>query len=213
METTRRNRNHQTHDQQGTRFVPTPVGVRKSRLGLFARGFLKHPNMVGWMLPSSPFLVEEVLKQINWAEARVVVEYGPGVGAFTAKVLDRMRPDAELIALELNPDFYEFLNDSLRDPRFHLIQESATEIDTVLSRLGIAQVDYVISGIPFKTIPHGLRDHIIRKTHSVLRPRGTFLVYQFSNAVLPHLERVFSRVSRDFELLNILPARLYYCAR
>ena len=47
---------------------------------LFARNFVKHPNMVGWMLPSSPFLVNEVLKQIDWDKARVIVEYGPGVG-------------------------------------------------------------------------------------------------------------------------------------
>src|SRR5947209_11300266 len=158
-----------------------------SRLALFARGFLKHPNMVGWMLPSSPFLVDEVLKQIDWKEARVIVEYGPGVGAFTKKVLERMRPDATLIALEINPEFYKFLNGSLQDPRLHLVQESATEIDKVLARFGFSQVDYVISGIPFKTLPDGLRDRIVRKTHSVLRPEGSFLVYQFSGTVLPYL--------------------------
>ena len=101
----------------------------------------------------------------------------------------------------------------MQDPRLHLVRESATEIDAVLARLGHAHADYVISGIPFKTLPHALRDTIVRKTHSVLRPEGSFLVYQFSNTVLPYLERVFGQVSRDFELLNIIPARLFYCAR
>src|SRR5438552_18680974 len=85
-----------------------------AQLFLFARNFLKHPNMVGWMLPSSPFVVDEVLKQVAWDQARVIVEYGPGVGTFTTKVLERMRPDATLVALELNPDFVQFLNGSLR---------------------------------------------------------------------------------------------------
>src|SRR5947207_10339145 len=84
-----------------------------SQLLLFARNFLKHPDMVGWMLPSSSFLVDEVLKQVDWESARVIVEYGPGVGTFTTKVLERMHPDAKLIALELNPEFYQFLNGSL----------------------------------------------------------------------------------------------------
>src|SRR5438477_12158361 len=88
-----------------------------SQLLLFARNFLKHPNMVGWMLPSSSFLVDEVLKQVDWDAARVIVEYGPGVGTFTTKLLERMRPDAALIALELNPEFFQFLSGSLRDPR------------------------------------------------------------------------------------------------
>jgi phospholipid N-methyltransferase len=179
----------------------------------FARGFLRYPGKVGWMLPSSRFLVDEVLSQIDWEKARVIVEYGPGVGTFTTEVLRRMRPDAQLIALEINPRFVEYLRESLRDPRLSLLQESATEVDSILARLGCAHADYVISGIPFKTLPHQLRDHIVRKTHSVLRPRGTFLVYQFSNAVLPYLERIFGNVSRDLELLNILPARLFYCAR
>jgi phospholipid N-methyltransferase len=186
---------------------------RASQFFLFARNFIKHPNMVGWMLPSSPFVVDGVLKQVDWDKARVIVEYGPGVGTFTTKVLDRMRPDATLIALEINPDFFKFLGKSLRDPRFHLVQESAADIDAVLSRLGISHVDYVISGIPFKTLPHALRDTIVRKTHDVLHPSGSFLVYQLSRVALPYLEKVFGTVKRDFELLSLIPAHMFYCAR
>ena len=187
--------------------------TRCSQLLVFMGNFLRHPNSVGWFLPSSSFLVDEVLSRVDWDRARVIVEYGPGAGAFTTKVLERMRPDAVLIALELNSGFFNFLNGALLDPRLRLIHESATEIDTVLARLGYSHADTVISGIPFRTLAPGLRDLIVRKTYSVLRPKGSFLVYQFSNAVLPYLERVFGHVSRDFELLNILPARLFYCAR
>jgi len=180
---------------------------------LFARNFILHPKMVGSMLPSSPFLVRQVLKQIDWEKARVIVEYGPGVGTFTREVLARMHPQATLIALELNSEFFGFLKSSLHDPRLRLIHESATEVDAVLQKLGHPQADYVISGIPFKTLPHALRDTIVRKTYSVLRPSGSFLVYQMSGAVLPYLEKVFAKVSRDVELLNFIPARLFYCAR
>jgi phospholipid N-methyltransferase len=200
--------NHHNHSH----FASKRPG-RASQLLLFARNFVKHPNMVGWMLPSSPFVVDSVLRQVDWQAARVIVEYGPGVGTFTTRVLERMRPDATLIALETNPDFVQFLNGSLRDPRLRLVQESAAEIDAVLLQLGFPHADYVISGIPFKTMPEALRDTIVRKTHSVLRPNGSFLVYQLSSVVLPYLERVFGAVSQDTELLNIMPARLFYCAR
>jgi phospholipid N-methyltransferase len=169
--------------------------------------------MVGWVLPSSPFLVEEVLKKIDWDRARVIVEYGPGVGAFTTRVLQRMRPDAKLIALEINPEFVRFLKGSIQDPRLHLVQESATEIDAILKQLGCGPAHYIISGIPFKTLPDALRHTIVRKTHDVLHPNGTFLVYQFSDVVRPYLESVFRKVSPGFELLNIIPARLFFCAR
>lgn len=186
---------------------------RLAQLCLFAANFIKHPGMVGGVMPSSPFLVDEVLSQIDWSKADVIVEYGPGVGSFTKRVLERMGPDAKLIAFEINADFVRYLRGCFDDPRFHLVQESATEVESVLQRLGCAHADYVISGIPFSAMPHALRDTIVQKTHSVLRPNGSFLVYQVSEAVLPHLERVFGNVARDFEWLNIVPARMFYCAR
>jgi len=204
---------HKEHNNHNHSHFAHKSRGRVSQLLLFARNFLKHPNMVGWMLPTSPFVVDSVLKQVDWDSARIIVEYGPGVGTFTTPVLERMHPDATLIALETNPDFFRFLSGSLHDPRLKLVHESATEIDAVLARLGYPHADYVISGIPFKTLPHPLRDTIVRKTHSVLRPRGSFLVYQLSSVVLPYLEKVFGSVSRDTQLLSIMPARMFYCAR
>jgi phospholipid N-methyltransferase len=180
---------------------------------LFALNFIKHPSMVGGLLPSSPFLVDEVLGQVDWESARVIVEYGPGLGSFTSRILERMRPDARLVAFEINPDFVRYLKKRFKDPRFHLLQKSATEVDLGLQHLDCSHADYVISGIPFSALPHATRDCIVRKTHAVLRPRGSFLVYQVSGAVLPYLERVFGHVARDFEWLNIVPARMFYCAR
>jgi phospholipid N-methyltransferase len=184
-----------------------------SQLVLFARNFFRYPKLVGWLLPSSRFLVNQVLRQIRWEQASLIVEYGPGTGNFTQKILERMPPEAKLVAFEVNPEFYGFLKSSINDPRFHVVQRSAVEVDKVLKELGFAEADYVISGIPFKTLPDAVRDLIVRKTYSVLRPKGRFLVYQLSSAVLPYLERVFGSVYRGFELRNLVPAQLFYCAR
>lgn len=197
----------------GTAKTIAGLGQSVSQVLLFAHNFFKYPKLVGWLLPSSRFLVDEVLKQIDWQTTRVVVEYGAGTGTFTQNILQRLRPDGHLVALEINPDFCQFLKRSVIDPRLHLVQQSAAEIDAILERLGFNQVDYVISGIPFTSLPHSVRHSIVKKTHAVLRPRGGFLVYQLSSAVLPHLEQVFGHVSRDFALLNIIPAQLFYCAR
>src|ERR1041385_3366693 len=80
-----------------------------TQLFMFAKNFVKHPNMIGWMLPSSPFVVDEVLRQIDWKKTKVIVEYGPGVGTFTHDILKRMQPDATLIAFETNDEFYKYL--------------------------------------------------------------------------------------------------------
>jgi len=193
---------------------PNGNGIRRgSALFLFARTFLKYPNMVGWMLPSSSWVVDRVLSEINWGQANVIVEYGPGLGAFTGKLLERMRPDATLIALEINPVFLEVLKNQFTEARLRLVERSAADIASVLREFGFVSADYVISGIPFKPMPHPLRDEIVRRTYSVLRPQGRFLVYQLSTVVKPYLENVFAEVKSESELLSLPPARMFYCAR
>src|SRR5215475_13886486 len=80
---------------------------------LFARNFFRHPLMLGSIVPSSRFLIRELLSPVDWTRARVIVEYGPGVGGITAEVLRRMHPDCRLIAIETNKDFVEFLRRNL----------------------------------------------------------------------------------------------------
>lgn len=181
------------------------------RLLVFARSFLRHPRMLGSVVPSSRFLVGHLLDEIAFDRARVIVEYGPGVGPITTALLARMRPDARLVALEMNPELAAFLRDSIRDPRLHVVEASAEHTPAVLARLGMPRADYVVSGIPFSTMPVDVRRRVVRATRAVLQPSGAFLVYQFSRAVLPDLETTFGRVEQDFEPLNLPPAQLFYC--
>ncbi len=178
---------------------------------LFARNFFRHPLMLGSIVPSSRFLIRELLNPVDWKRARVIVEYGPGVGGITTEVLRRMRPDALLIAIEMNPDFVTYLRGALTDPRLRVVEGSAEWVDEILSRFGRHQADYIISGIPFSTIPAPLRERILRNTRAVLAPGGAFLVYQFSTRVLEDLKRIFGYVGRKFEPLNVLPAHLFFC--
>jgi phospholipid N-methyltransferase len=185
--------------------------TRGGRVLLFARNFFRHPRMLGSIVPSSRFLIRELLHPVDWSRARVIVEYGPGVGDITAEVLRRMRPDALLIAIEMNPDFVSYLRGALTDTRLRVIEGSAEWVEEILSRFGRQQADYIISGIPFSNIPAPLRESILRKTRAVLAPGGSFLVYQFSTRVLEDLKRIFGYVGRKFEPLNLLPAHLFFC--
>ena len=192
------------------------MGLEKSpssldRAMLFARNFLRHPKMLGSMIPSSRFLVNRVLREIDWTRAKVIVEFGPGVGVFTTEILRRMQPDATLIVFETNGEFVEFLRRSIKDRRLHIIHGSAEEVRVKLGQLGYASADYIISGIPYTTMPPTVRDTILRESRELLGSTGIFLVYQFSRASLPFVQDVFSHVRLGFEPLNILPATTYVC--
>jgi len=193
------------------RAAPQPL-LQLEPLLLFARNFVKHPRMLGSAIPSSRYLIERLFASIDFDRAHVLVEYGPGVGPITGALLRRMRADAHLVALEVNAELSAYLRSTMRDTRLHVVHASAEQADHALARLGLARADYIVSGIPFSTMPASDRGHVVRATRAVLQPDGAFLVYQFSRAVLPDLRATFSDVREEFEPRNIPPARLFYCA-
>jgi phospholipid N-methyltransferase len=192
--------------------MPQNARSRTAELLLFAGNFLRHPMMLGSIIPSSRFLVNQVLEPIVWERARVIVEYGPGVGTITGEILRRMRPDAHLIAIETNEAFVKFLKRSFPDPRLHVVHDSAAEVQTVLERLGLAPASYIVSGIPLGSMPEPVRADIAAKSRAALAPGGAFLVYQFTARALPVLQRTFRHVQRSFERRNLPPAQLFVCA-
>src|SRR3546814_17433447 len=60
-----------------------PHGAPGGPLWHFLRGFLKHPVMVGSVIPSSQILIQKMLVPVAWAHTRLSVEYGPGDGTIT----------------------------------------------------------------------------------------------------------------------------------
>lgn len=183
---------------------------RPGPLTMFARGFLKNPVMVGSVIPSSRFLIEKILAPVDWGRADVFVEFGPGVGTITKPILDRLKPDAKLIAIDTNADFCDYLRHEFADPRLIVTNRSAADLGKILADNGCEGADYVISGLPFSTLPDGVGPAIVKATRSSLKPGGIFLVYQFSPKVGDYLRAEFDRIDRGFEALNVPPAQLFF---
>jgi phospholipid N-methyltransferase len=190
--------------------VAKKAAAISEKFWLFANNFFRHPVMLGSIVPSSPFLVNDVLGQIDWAKARVLVEYGPGVGTITQEILKRMHAHAVLVVIELNPQFVNFLK-KIDDDRLRVVHGSAAEAKQVLADMNFAHADYIISGIPYSLIPDSIRRHILEEARQILTPGGTLLVYQFTDAVLPYLQSSFGSVQKNFQLWNVLPARIFHC--
>lgn len=176
----------------------------------FLRGFLKNPVMVGSIIPSSRLLIEKMLDPVDWENTKVFVEYGPGVGTFTRPILERLRPDATLVAIDTNADFTRYLKESIDDPRLVPVTGSAADVEKILTDRDLGSADYVLSGLPFSTLPPGVGDDIAKATAKVIRTGGAFLVYQFSPKVLDFIKPHFDRIKRGFEWVNVPPATLFW---
>ncbi|HEY0043209.1 MAG TPA: methyltransferase domain-containing protein [Allosphingosinicella sp.] len=179
-------------------------------LWLFLKGFIKHPVMVGSVIPSSKMLIDKMLKPVDWANCKLFVEYGPGVGTFTQHILDRLAPDATLLTIDTNEDFTSYLNSKFRDSRLKAVTGSAADVRRMMADFGFEHADYVLSGLPFSTLPPGVGPAIAKETAEALRPGGAFLVYQFSPKVRDFIAPHFERIDRGFEWVNIPPATLFW---
>ena len=176
----------------------------------FLRGFLKHPVMVGSIIPSSRTVIEKMLGPVDWDKTELFVEYGPGVGTFTRPILANLGPKATLLAIDTNPEFTKFLKESIDDERLVAVTGSAADIAKILADRGFDHADYILSGIPFSTLPPGVGEAIGEATAQAIRPGGAFLVYQFSPKVIDFIKPWFDRIERGFEWINVPPATLFW---
>lgn len=178
--------------------------------GVFLKGFIKHPVMVGSIIPSSSRTIRKMLDPVKWDECRLFVEYGPGVGTFCRPVLERLRRDGALLVIDTNPDFIDYLRRTIRDSRFTAVLGSAADVEDIVRAHGHDHADYVLSGLPFSTLPDGVGPAIAAATHRVLSPGGAFLVYQFSAKARDFMARHFRHIDQGFELWNVLPCQLFW---
>ncbi len=166
--------------------------------------------MVGSIIPSSRTLIERMLKPVDWEATRLVVEYGPGVGTFTRPILEKLGENGILIAIDTNAEFIRYLRQSIPDERLVAVTGSAADVEQIVRDHGFDHADYVLSGIPFSTLPPGVGDAIAKATAKVIRPGGAFLVYQFSAKVFDFIAPHFKRIERGFEWINVPPAQLFW---
>lgn len=174
----------------------------------FLQGFLRKPQQVGSVIPSSRFLERRLVALSGARSARLVVELGPGTGGTTRALLRALPADARLLAIELEPRFAAILRET-KDPRLIVVEGSAEQIAEALHEHGLGAPDAVISGIPFSTMDVALGRRIARAIHAVLPPNGRFVAYQVRGKVHDVARPFFGRAEIDVELRNIPPMRLY----
>lgn len=175
----------------------------------FLKGFLERPKQVGSIIPSSRWMERRITRTADLGSARVVIELGPGTGGTTRALLQAMRTDAKLLAIEINPSFCDLLRETIDDPRLIVHEGSAAEIGDALTKHELDAPDVILSGIPFSTMPRALGLSILHSVKQSLRPGGRFVAYQFRDVVHTLGKRVFGPASIQLELLNVPPMRVY----
>lgn len=175
----------------------------------FLRGFLRDPAGVGSVIPSSRFMERRIVRVADVADARVVVELGPGTGGTTRALLAAMPADSKLVCIEIDQAFVDMTR-KIDDPRLIVHKGSAEHIVDVVKEHGLDLPDVVVSGIPFSTMPPELGRLIVQRVHDALPPGGRWMAYQLRPAVAEFSTPVFGKPEADeLALMNVPPYRLY----
>ena len=186
----------------------------------FLREFLRDPARVGAIAPSSAGLASAMTAWIAWEEVRVVLELGPGTGVFTRPILDRLRPRARFLAIELNGLFVTALKQEF--PGVDIRHDNVGNLEALCAHAGITEVDAILSGLPWASFPADLQDRCLHAITRVLRPGGQFCTFAYLQGLcLPAgrrfrrlLGQYFARVERSATVWrNLPPAFVYRCRR
>ncbi len=183
-------------------------GRRGSGVVAFFRGFLRSPEQVGSVVPSSRFLEQRLVRLSGAAQARCLVELGPGTGGTTRALLDAMPAEARLLTIELDARFGELLAE-IDDPRLISHTGSAAELGEILDRHKLPAPDAVVSGIPFSTMPRQVGNAVLEAVRDRLAPGGVFVAYQFRGHVGRMGREVMGAPEVELEALNVPPMRFF----
>lgn len=183
------------------------TGMDRKPLAFFV-GFLREPQQVGSVVPSSRFLERRIIEAAELADARLVVEFGPGTGGTTRAILERLRPEARLLTIEMSRHFARVI-DAIGDPRLISHTGSAEHLAEILEHYGLDKPDVAISGIPFSTMPPSTGRAIVQAIHESLAGGGRFVAYQVTRRVAEIATPIMGPPAASMVIRNIPPMRVF----
>lgn len=180
----------------------------------FLKEFIKDHRKVGSAWPSSRFLRNKMLKNVDFDSSKVIIEYGAGTGVFTREVHNKMSSDSQLIVFELNDYFYKNLIKEFKDsPNVIIINDSAENVMVHLREHTEKPADVILSSLPLTNFDDTLTSNILEAAKEVLRPKGKFIQFQYTLNAKKILQKIFTLTSIQFTPINIPPAFVYTCQK
>jgi phospholipid N-methyltransferase len=185
----------------------------------FLSAFLRNPLAVGAVLPSSAALARAMLADCDLEHARLVVELGPGTGAFTRLILDRVGSQTAFFVMELDANSAARLQ--ARFPGLEVHHESAERLAAHVERHGL-KADCVVSGLPWANMSAALQGRVLEAIVGCLSEGGVFTSFAYAHAWrLPGSRRFRDLLLRRFQSVrvssvvwrNFPPAFVYRCRR
>ena len=167
--------------------------------------FVQHPARIGAVAPSSASLARLMTDELK-PNSRVL-ELGPGSGAITPFILERLSSPSQLTLIEIDHDFAERCKKTFAGT--NVIEGDIVNILTQQN----ATYDAIISGIPFAAMGKERAEEIFKLIRDHLTPGGQFIMFQYSTRTLGEVKNVFGNTHVRFTPWNLPPAFVFFATR
>lgn len=209
-----------TRHIESARFPGEKEGVVNNTLIPFIREFVKAPTVVASVIPSGKALARQVTSSIPSTGQPVVVELGPGTGAFSRTIQERLDGRGRHITLDVNERFTALLAE--RFAGLEAVTADARDLSTILAERGLGQADAIVSGLPWASFRRERQRELLDAVVDALSPQGAFTTFAYVHArrFIPAHRFRRSLADRFEEVVlgrtvwaNLPPALVYHCRR
>lgn len=117
----------------------------------------------------------------NAANARRILEVGPGTGAITVQIINDMRSEDRLVLVERNEEFVAHLRQRLAEiPAAQSVRDRISLVRAAVEDLPDSEpFDLIVSGLPLNNFAVESVEQILSKLSRLLKPGGTISFFEY----------------------------------
>ncbi|OGD32108.1 hypothetical protein A3C91_00720 [Candidatus Azambacteria bacterium RIFCSPHIGHO2_02_FULL_52_12] len=199
----------------------------KNGKGIFLKEGLNDIRSVGTIVSTSKFVARAMVPKIHAGDPpHVVIELGVGTGSVTEEIIKHIRPQDTFIGIESNEKFLEVCKANLCLPDHSVVRAGigdrnisvrleyglAQNIEHILKKHHVREVDDIICTIPFRVLPKKETKEILESVKKILKPGGHFIFIRYILApetkVIPDILDTFKVVRKKIIMRNIPPTEV-----
>jgi len=189
-------------------FLTSAILQKIKPYSLFLKETLSSPRAVGAVCPSSSYLAQSMAREVDISNDGFVVELGGGTGKNTEALLKHGVSPNKLITIERSAELATYLREKF--PDIHVIEGDASQLINLLdSSKGVKKINSIVSGLPFKSLPHNIVLAIKQQIQTLLKNGGKFIQFTYDLGMSSLIvDATFSIESSKIEWRNLPPARV-----
>ena len=155
---------------------------RLADYGIFLKQFFEQFQTTGAVMPSGKPLAAALCRFVGSSSApQRILEVGPGTGAVTTTLVERMRDEDHLCLIEINQTFVTHLKTAFKERP--PLRAKAHRVDVIHGRLedlkDDGRYDLIVSGLPLNNFSADAVEQILDGFGRLLKPGGVLSFFEY----------------------------------